>query len=347
MWFLTGMLTGEVLKSMHSSEVFELSSDAPVAAARPDEMRLDVSREARLAVIDPRSIRVELARGWSQEQTAFEDQAALLYFSGPFFEEHKGEYYDANAIGDLFVGDRLQVASEASRPFADRRYFMALRRNGTITFGFGGWHPGFEQKYATFVGGLGYLFNEDGCADTYSDPYKGFKQEMHNMIPRERLLVGRDAVGHLMVMKTLPLPMSTAEWLAKSRGFIEAYYMDQGNKARFIVPGRISDAPRYNLPYLIRISDKASSPFVASPGPLSEYGLHQRKRKVRPTTNPEEFGADKPGTDAVIDSPEHMNAPPTPEVEAQPTPDTIDLPIPDTIDEPAAGDSPPPQLPED
>lgn len=339
------MLTGELMKSIHSSEVFELSSDAPMAAARPDEIRLDITNEARVAIIDPRSIRMDLARGWSQEQKAFDDQSALLYFSGPFFEEHKGQYYRANAIGDLYFDDSVQVASEASRPFADRRYYMALRRNGNIEFGFGGWHPGFERRYSNFIGGLGFLFNEDGPDRNYSDPYKGFKQEMHNMIPRERLLVGRDAAGHLMVMKTLPMTMSMAEWLAKSRGFIEAYYMDQGNKARFIVPGRVSDAPRYNLPYMIRISDKASPPFIASPDPLSEYGLHHRKRKPRPTTNPDTFGSPRPGSDAVFDSPVKMTEP-TPEVDPNPTPDTIDLPVPDTIDEPAAGDAPA-ELPED
>jgi len=333
-FFLTGMVAGEILKSMQSSHlVTEDINLPPVAAVHPDQFRLDVSNEAKSAYIDPSSIRLELARGWDQERLAFNDQTAMLYFSGPFFEEHKGENYNANAIGDLFLDDQLVIASPYSKPFANRRYYMAVTRNGQIAFGYGGWQPGFEERFSAFVGGLGYLFNEDGAAPDYSDPYKGFKQELHNMIPRERLLVGRDQSGHLIVMKTLPMPMSTAAWIAKSKGMIEAYYLDQGNKARFIVPGRLEDTPRYNLPYLLRIADKSSAPMFTSPAPpLDDYALHRHRRKRHRAI----ATAD---TDPV--------AAPSPSEEATPQPEATPADAPTPNSEPLPQETETPQLPED
>lgn len=276
--FLVGMVAGEVAKSVRMTQVVD---NAPAAAARSDEMQLDLAQDARVAIIDPRGIRMDLARGWEVERQAFNDTTALLFFSGPFFEEHRGQDYYAHAIGDLFINDHLEVASEISRAFADRRYFMALTRFGTVEFGYSGWRPGYEDQYAAFVGGLGYLYNDAGPAPDYSDPYTGLKQELHNMIPRERLLVGRNAEGKLIVMKTLPMPLTTTSWVARSHGMVEAYYLDQGNKARFIVPGRVDDSPRYNLPYMLRISDKTSPPMMWTPAPLEDYKLHHKKRRKR------------------------------------------------------------------
>lgn len=276
--FVVGMIVGEYAKSMAMTQILD---NSPAAAARSGEMSLDLAQDAQVAIIEPRGIRMDLARGWEVERLAFNDTTALLFFSGPFFEEHKGRDYYAHAIGDLFINDHLEVASEISRKFADRRYYMAVTRFGTVEFGYSGWRPGFEEKYAAFVGGLGYLYDDAGPAADYSDPYTGLKQELHNMIPRERLLVGKDAEGRLIVMKTLPMPMTTTSWVARSHGMVEAYYLDQGNKARFIVPGRVNDNPRYNLPYMLRISDKTSPPMMWTPAPLEEFKIHHRKKKKR------------------------------------------------------------------
>lgn len=333
--FVGGMVAGEIAKSMVSTRVVEMSSDSPLAAIGADQMRLDLTNEARLAILDPASIRMELARGWEHERVAFQDPTGMLYFSGPFFEERKGDNdYYARAIGDLYFDDHLELATPISRGFADRRYYMALRRTGSIEFGYSGWRPGYEEKYAAFIGGLGYLFSPYGAAPDYSDPYTGLKQELHNMIPRERLLVGRDAEGHLMVMKTLPMPLTTATWLAKSKGLVEAYYLDQGNKARFIVPGRVDDNPRYNLPYMLRISDKASPPMLFSPPPpLEEYQLHHKKRKPRPKKT------SAPSTEPALapaEAPISVDEPVADPV-ATPVAPGIDepAPAPNSIDEPA------------
>lgn len=273
------MISGEYAKSMVMTRIVDDMS--PAAAARADEMKLEVTQDAKVAVIDPRGIRLELARGWEVERMAFNDTTAMLFFSGPFFEEHKGNNYFAHAIGDLFINGHLEVASEISRAFADRRYYMALTRYGTVEFGYSGWRPGYEEKYVAFVGGLGHLYSDYGPASDYSDPYTGLKQELHNMIPRERLLVGKNAEGMLVVMKTLPMPMTTTSWVAKSHGLVEAYYLDQGNKARFIVPGRVDDNPRFNLPYMLRISDKTSPPMMWTPAPLEEYRIHHKKKRIK------------------------------------------------------------------
>lgn len=274
--FLGGMYSGEMLKAKLTSRVIE---DAPAGAVSEDQFKLELGVDARLALIDPARVRLELARGWDREQTAFNDGTALIYFSGPFFEEHHGSDYYAHAIGDLYFDDHLEVATQVSRGFADRRYYMALTRNGRVEFGFGGWQAGMEQRYCAFVGGMGYLFNQDGEAPNYINPYSGIKQELHNMIPRERLIVGRTADGKLAVIKTLPMLVGSATWLARDHELVEAYFLDQGNKARFIVPGKVDDAPRYNLPYLLRISDNNSPPLEYSPPPLEEYQLHNKKRR--------------------------------------------------------------------
>ncbi|HEY9897663.1 MAG TPA: hypothetical protein V6D00_00650 [Pantanalinema sp.] len=334
-FFVGGMVAGEIAKSMVSTRVVEMSSDSPLAASSADQIRLDLSNEARIAVLDPASIRMELARGWEHERVAFQDPTGLLYFSGPFFEERKGENdYYARAIGDLYFDDHLELATPASRGFADRRYYMALRRSGSIEFGYSGWRPGYEEKYVAFIGGLGYLYSPYDVAPDYSDPYTGLKQELHNMIPRERLLVGRDAEGHLVVMKTLPMPLTTASWLAKSKGLVEAYYLDQGNKARFIVPGRVEDTPRYNMPYMLRISDKASPPMLFSPPPpLDEYQLHHKKRKPRPKKTPVPSAVPSTApTEAPAEAPPGVDEP-----VATPAMPGIDetTPAPNSIDEPA------------
>lgn len=324
--FVGGMITGEITKSMVTSRVIEVSSDSPLAAISADQMKLDLTNEARIASLDAGSIRLELARGWEHERVAFQDPSGLLYFSGPFFEERKGDNnYYARAIGDLYFDDHLELATPISRKFADRRYYMAIRRTGTLEFGYSGWRPGYEEKYQAFIGGLGFLYSPYGAAPDYSDPYTGLKQELHNMIPRERLIVGRDAEGRLVIMKTLPMPMTTVTWIAKSKGLVEAYYLDQGNKARFIVPGRVDDQPRYNLPYMLRISDKSSPPMLFSPPPpLEEYQLHHKKRKPRPKKTPD------PAAEPVMAPTE------APITVDEPTPEPVSTPEAPSIDEPAA-----------
>lgn len=331
--FVVGMIAGEYAKSMAMTQILD---NSPAAAARSNEMKLDLAQDAQVAFIDPRGIRMDLARGWEVERLAFNDTTALLFFSGPFFEEHKGNDYYAHAIGDLYINDHLEVASAISRPFADRRYYMALTRYGTVEFGYSGWRPGYEEKYTAFIGGLGFLYSDSGPASDYSDPYTGLKQELHNMIPRERLLVGKDAEGRLVVMKTLPMPMTTTSWVARSHGMVEAYYLDQGNKARFIVPGRVNDNPRFNLPYMLRISDRTSPPMMWTPAPLEEYKIHhkkkKRRKKIEPTPVPGEvMRADEPRIveppapepiDPVLSEPE-----PADQVPLGPSQDEDNLPV--------------------
>lgn len=331
--FVVGMIVGEYSKSLTMTQILD---NSPAAAARSHEMALELAQDAQVAIIEPRGIRMDLARGWEVERLAFNDPAALLFFSGPFFEEHKGSDYYAHAIGDLYINDHLEVASAISRAFADRRYYMALTRYGTVEFGYSGWRPGYEEKFTAFVGGLGHLYSDSGPAADYSDPYTGLKQELHNMIPRERLLVGKDANDRLIVMKTLPIPMTTTSWVARSHGMVEAYYLDQGNKARFIVPGRVNDQPRYNLPYMLRISDKTSPPMMWTPAPLEEFKIHHKKKRKRKKLEPtpligEVMRGDEPKIsdpatpepiDPVISEPE-----PADQIPLDPAPDGDPVPV--------------------
>ncbi len=252
-----------------------------VLGLKNDEPGIRVIDDAGVLVaqINPRSVRLDLARGWDQETSAFHDSRALLYFTGPFFEEQKGRNdYGARAIGDLYFYGELSPASDASRPFADRRYFMAITRRRRVDFGYGGWKRGYEGQYRVFVGGLGFLYDSkgDSPAPDYSDPYGTFKQRLHEAVPRERLIVGRNQRGQLIVLKTPPRTTQKASQIARAEGLLEAYYVDQGNKARFIVPGQIDDKPRYNLPYLLRVAERDQAWY---PQPKPEPTRKKRKKR--------------------------------------------------------------------
>lgn len=274
--FLAGAGTGALWS--------RLVPEAPdVVGLRNDEpgIRIMEDRGILIARINPRSVRLDLARGWDVERHAFEDSRALLYFTGPFFEEQRGQNdYEARAIGDLYFYGDLALASPASRPFADRRYYMALTRKRRVVFGYGGWRPQFERKYRVFVGGLGFLYDQKGAqpAPDYSDPYAGLKQKLHDAVPRERLIVGKDQQGHLVVLKTPPRPSSQASEIARAEGLIEAYYLDQGNKARFIAPGQIDDRPRFNLPYLLRVAERDQA-WQPRPHEIHEAPRKRKKRR--------------------------------------------------------------------
>jgi len=252
--FLAGAGTGAIWTRLvpQAPDVLGLKNDEPGIRVMDDKGVL-------IAEINPRSVRLDLARGWDVEQAAFLDENALLYFTGPFFEEQKGHNnYEARAIGDLYFYGQLTLASAASRPFADRRYHFGITKRRRAQFGFGGWKRSYDRKFRVFVGGLGFLYDERGQTphERYSDPYATFKQRLHEAVPRERLIVGRDKAGRLMVLKTPPRTTAKAAAIARDEGLIEAYYVDQGNKARFIVPGQIDDRPRHNLPYLLRVAER-------------------------------------------------------------------------------------------
>lgn len=276
--FLAGAGTGAVWSRLvpQAPDVVGLRNDEP-------GIRIMEDKGVLVAKINPRTVRLDLARGWEVERRAFEDDRALLYFTGPFFEEQKGQNeYDAKAIGDLYFYGDLSLASQASRPFADRRYYMGLtKRQGWAVFGYGGWKRGFERKFRVFVGGLGFLYDQKGSqpADDYSDPYAGLKQKLHDAVPRERLIVGKDRRGYLVVLKTPPRPSSQAADIAREEGLLEAYYVDQGNKARFIAPGQIDDKPRFNLPYLLRVAERDH---VWRPAAEPTEPPRRKKRKRRP-----------------------------------------------------------------
>lgn len=251
-------------------------------------MKVVEDRGVLVAIMDPRSIRLDLAKGWDREENAFRDKKALLYFTGPFFEEEDGKGYDARVIGDLYFYGELTPASDASRGFANRRYHFGLTRRGRVKFGYGGWKPGYDHKFRVFIGGLGFLYGPDKPPADYSDPYKGLKQRLHDAVPRERLVVGRDDKNHLIVLKTPPRNREGAMDAAKGQGLIEAYYLDQGNKARFIVPAQIDDRPRYNLPYLLRVADRDSvyDGRHAQLAPATPKPRKKRRPVRKPTTTP-------------------------------------------------------------
>ncbi|MEB3203988.1 MAG: hypothetical protein VKP57_04755 [Candidatus Sericytochromatia bacterium] len=285
-FFLVGAGAGVIWKRLipEPPEIVARLADEPGKGVRIVEdngvLKADVST---------RKVRIDLARGWTVEQLAFQDTNALLYFTGPFFEEEGGTDYDAKVIGDLYFYGELIPASKESRGFANRRYFMAQTKRGNIRFGFGGWQDGDEDNYRVFIGGLGYLYNSYGPRPEYSDPYSGLKQRLHDAIPRERLIVGRAANDHLIVMKTPPRTREEAVRIAQNEGLEEAYYVDQGNKARFIVPSQINDRPRYNLPYMLRIAEK-DHVWVASqsvsPGAAAGVAKERPKRKKRKRRRP-------------------------------------------------------------
>jgi hypothetical protein len=284
--FVGGMVTGEYVKSVAGIRIVTPDLQRMLPLRRSGQMQLQLSQETQIASIDTSHVRIQLARGWDVEQKAFADTSGLLFFSGPFFEEHPGTGYNANSIGDVYVDGQLSVASRKSAPFATRRYFMALRHDGRIEFGFGGWQSGYENRYSAFFGGLGYAYLPSGPDPDYLDPYSGVKQTLHNAIPRERLFVGKDREGRLLVMKTSPLPQLAVEMFVRQHGFDEAFFLDQGNKARFIVPGRLEDRPRYNLPYMLRMSDLDTPAIEYEAPPLDEYSLYARKRRRTAVATP-------------------------------------------------------------
>lgn len=251
--FLSGAGTGAVYDRLvpMRAQIVSLVPRAPEST-----FKLVTHHGVLAAIIDPHRIRIDLDRGWNVEQTAFKDNSALLYFTGPFFEEQPGYGYDARTIGDTYFYGQLTLADHDSRGFAERRYYMALTKGGRIEFGYGGWQPGYADRYNVFVGGMGYLYAPDPPPPDYSNPYSGLTQRIHDAIPRERLVVGKDGQGHLVVIKTPPTMTAGAIKVAKSLGLVEAYFLDQGNKARFIAPGQVNDRPRFNLPYLLRVADR-------------------------------------------------------------------------------------------
>ncbi|MEB3298040.1 MAG: hypothetical protein VKO21_00955 [Candidatus Sericytochromatia bacterium] len=302
-FFLVGAGTGVIWKRLipEPPEIVARLGDEPGKGVRIVE-----DNGVLKADVNTRKVRIDLARGWTVEQLAFQDTHALLYFTGPFFEEEGGTDYDAKVIGDLYFYGELIPASKESRGFADRRYFMAQTKRGNIRFGFGGWQEGDEDKYRVFIGGLGYLVNSYGPRPEYSDPYAGLKQRLHDAIPRERLIVGRAANDHLIVMKTPPRTREEAVRIAQAEGLEEAYYVDQGNKARFIVPSQINDRPRYNLPYMLRIAEKdhvwvssqSVSPASAA-APEKPRRKKRRKRRVESPPPPPEPPAEAPAGEQV------------------------------------------------
>jgi len=277
--FLAGAGTGAIWERLvpQAPDIIALHNDEPGIKVIED-------KGVVLARINPRAVRLDLARGWEVEQTAFQDRNALLYFTGPFFEELKGENdYDARAIGDTYFYGTLTAASDASRAFADRRYYMGITRRRSVIFGFGGWKKGFDRKFRVFVGGLGFLYDRQGEQPdaTYSDPYSNFRQRLHEAVPRERLIVGKDEGGHLMVLKTPPRTSAQAAQTARAEGLLEAYYVDQGNKARFIVPGQIDDRPRFNLPYLLRVAERDQAWVPPQDLPRQQAKPRRKKRHRR------------------------------------------------------------------
>lgn len=227
------------------------SCDVASAIPRKSEIALQQYRNAVIAKVIKRNFDIELVHGSQVEQTAYSDSHSLMYFTGPFYEID-GLTGKAAPIGDLFFHSRIEFASRESELFASNRYFFAV--NGArVEFGYGGWKPEYRQKYAFFIGGLGYLFNEHGVDSEYRDPYGSMAQRMHNIIPRERMVIGRDNAGDLMVMKTSPMLQEESIGLAKRAGMVEAYFLDQGNRARLIVPGILRDTPKNNLAYMMRV----------------------------------------------------------------------------------------------
>ncbi|MBU6427930.1 MAG: hypothetical protein KGR26_02875 [Cyanobacteria bacterium REEB65] len=269
--FLAGAGTGAIANRLipQQAEIVSLTPRVPQS-----KFRLETSGGVLCAIIDTKRVRIDLARGWDQELKAFDDSNALLYFTGPFFEEEHGYGYDAKIIGDVYFYGQLTLASPESRGFADRRYYLAISRGGRLKFGFGGWQPGYESLYDVYVGGLGYLYGPEPPPPTYSNPYSGLTQRIHDAIPRERLIVGKDADGHLVVIKTRPTMTKGAIEAAESHGLVEAYFLDQGNKARFIAPGQINDRPRYNLPYLLRVADR-DKPWIPDGSPPEALPIAQ------------------------------------------------------------------------
>ncbi len=347
LFFVGGMVTGEYVKSVAGIRIVTPELQRMLPLRRSGQMDLQLTQETQLASLDTSHVRIQIARGWDVEQKAFSDTSALLYFSGPFFEEHPGTGYNANSIGDVFVDGQLSVASQKSAGFALRRYYMALRHDGRIEFGFGGWQSGFENRYSAFFGGLGYAYLPSGPDPNYLDPYSGVKQTLHNAIPRERLFVGKGRDGRFLVMKTSPLPQLAVEMFVRRQGFEEALFLDQGNKARFIVPGRLEDRPRYNLPYMLRVSDLDTAPLEYEAPPLDDYSLYARKRRrtavatpsatASPAVKVRQQPAGRPSPGATVAEPDVPVEPIVPATE----PSAVD-----GVREPGVPDEPPVDAPE-
>jgi hypothetical protein len=167
------------------------------------------------------------------------------------------------------------------------------------------------------------------------------KQTFHNAIPRERLFVGKDREGRFMIMKTSPLPQMAVEMSVRSHGFEEAFFLDQGNKARFIVPGRLEDRPRYNLPYMLRVSDLDTAPIEYEAPPLDEYTIHARKRRKLSTATSSVQASESQNARRRPDArPFPVREPRMPEDAIPPSLPPVDSPAETTPQEPSVQDEP-------
>jgi hypothetical protein len=289
---ISGTVVGEV-----SAKVLAISMPAKVAFAASAPHSLSVRKdyplaqyetgsmlfrfirqpEAFLAIASPKTLTMAVLEGWDREQEAFGDRQALLYISGPMYEN--AGLTDRNThwqpLGDLKMGDR--VIHSQNRAAAYSRAYIAFDREGHVDFGYGELTPERERRYEVFIGGLHALYNDQQSPPPrYRPAYEsGAAQTVRYYLPRTRIVYGLTPRGSLVFLMSYGgWTLQQTEDNCRKQGLVAAYLPDHASKSRFIIPGQYAyshydvNGPTEgvltysHVPYMLRLGVRGQQPDI-------------------------------------------------------------------------------------
>ncbi|MDP6203117.1 MAG: hypothetical protein AB8B41_02345 [Prochlorococcus sp.] len=220
---------------------------------------------------DPRNVKFGLLEGWDREQEAFQDTAALAYFSGPMYERHvDNDNHEVTVpLGDIKLGQR--VWRGRNRSASIQRAYLGIRHNGSVDFSYGELTPERAFNYDTFIGGLHSIYNDlEAPPASYKGAYSiSMGQRIRYYLPRIRMIMGLRQDGRVEVLMSRDgLTLEQSKDMARSRGLVAAYMPDHASKSRLIIPGTkgfteedanwISGGATsfVHVPYMLRLSER-------------------------------------------------------------------------------------------
>jgi exopolysaccharide biosynthesis protein len=232
-------------------------------------LRLDRSRRtangARVLIleIDPKQIRLEA--GFVDGVQAMSPQSVrripnvLAAVNATFFGFGASEatYGDMRGLGKTYADEKISSGYDS---ISDRRYFVAQRKNGEVSFGRGGLsEQGMPEDVSGFMGGMGRLFSPQEAprlaADVASGAfYNRLRADVSNRSfpntdltgPVPRTVLGRKADGSLLLVtlgegrtRSQGAGYAEAALLLRNLGAVEAYTLDGGGSTHLIAPGAL------------------------------------------------------------------------------------------------------------
>ncbi|WP_338442462.1 hypothetical protein VZG28_05780 [Synechococcus elongatus IITB4] len=228
--------------------------------------------EATVLSFDPRWVRIDLLKGWDQEDAAFKDRGALAFVSGPMYERVVDEQTNQEigvALGDMKFGRSITWAR--NRAAARERAFVGVTQNGRVEFGYGALTPERKARYETFIGGLHAIYNDtQQVPPEYRGGYNsGIQQEFRYFLPRIRVVYGLRPDGQFsFFMSKDGMTMNEAITLSRRLGYLAAYMPDHASKSRLIIPGEKPFTPEdadwmsngvlnyAHVPFLVRMTPR-------------------------------------------------------------------------------------------